>query len=227
MKISKITKGLKALSLITASAIPLLSSVPVLAASATVSLVSAGSVSKGSFITVSIKENSGAEPVNAASATLKYPTDKLSYVSISSSSAFSVAAASSGGGGSVRVDRGSLSAVTGSQTVASVTFKALSDSGTASVTISTASVVSANSNSDIVSGTSGTNIGLHAAPVAAAAPPPDTIPPKITNVQATEIKATSTLINWTTSEPSSSEVNYGPSQSYGLSATDAHPVTDH
>jgi hypothetical protein len=55
-----------------------LSTSPAFAASATVSLISAGSATKGSYITVTIKENSGAEPVTAASATLSYPTDKLS-----------------------------------------------------------------------------------------------------------------------------------------------------
>jgi hypothetical protein len=217
-------------ALAVAAAIPLLTAAPVLAASATVSLVSSSSVTKGSNITVTIKENSGAEPVNAASASLSYPTDKLSYVSISNSSVFNIAAASSGGSGSVKVDRGSLSAVTGSQTVASVTFKALSDSGTAKINVTSASVISANTNADIASGTSGTTITLKApaaAPATPAAAPADTIPPKITAVATQDVKSSSVTITWTTSEPSTSEVSYGLSQSYGLSATDPTPVTAH
>jgi hypothetical protein len=217
----------KIFSLAAAAAIPLLAAAPVLAASATVSLVSSGSVAKGSYVTVTIKENSGSEPVNAASATLSYPTDKLSYISITSSSAFNIAAASSGGGGSVRVDRGALTPATGSQTVASVTFKALADSGTASVGVTSASVISANSNSDINSGSSGTNIALKAPAPAPAAAPADTIPPVITAVTVQDVKSSSVTISWTTSEPASSEVNYGLGQSYGLSATNPNPGTVH
>jgi hypothetical protein len=215
-------------ALAVAAAIPLLTAAPVLAASATVSLVSSGSVAKGSNITVTIKENSGAEPVNAASASLSYPTDKLSYVSISNSSVFNIAAASSGGSGSVKVDRGSLSAVTGSQTVASVTFKALSDSGTAKINVTSASVISANTNADIASGTSGTTITLKApaaAPATPAAAPADTIPPKITAVATQDVKSSSVTITWTTSEPSTSEVSYGLSQSYGLSPDSSFSTT--
>jgi len=227
MKNNRLKKLLKATSLVIASSIPLLSSVSVFAASATMSLSSAGSVVKGSYITVSIRENSGAEPVNAAKATLSYPANLLSFVSVNSSSAFGVAASGSGGGGTVSVDRGALPAVSGSQTVATVTFKALTDSGTAAIAITSGSVLSANDSSELYAGGSGTNIALKAPAPVAEAPPADTIPPKITAVSAGTITPNTAIISWTTSEPATSEVNYGPNQSYGLAAADNNLVTDH
>jgi hypothetical protein len=228
MKIShiipKVTKLLSALVIVL---LPVLVAVPVYAASATVSLVSSGSAIKGNYVTVTIRENSGAEPVNGAGATLSYPADKLTFVSIASSSAFGIAAASSGGGGSVKVDRGALSPVTGTQTVATVTFRALTDSGSATVNVTSASVFSANSNTDIASGSSGTTIAFRAPTPVAPPPPADTTPPTITNVKVSEIKANSATISWTTSEPSTTEVNYGTNKSYGLTAVSATPVTEH
>jgi len=199
----------------------------VLAASASMSLSSAGSVTKGSYITVSIRENSGSEPVNAARATLSYPTAQLQFISISSSSAFSIVAANSGGGGSVNVDRGALPAVSGSQTIASVTFKALTDSGTAAVTFACAQVISANSNTDISGAKTGTTISLKA-PVAAPPPAPkDTTPPTITKITVSDLTTSSATLNWTTSEPSTSEISYGPSKGYGLAAVEAISNTVH
>jgi hypothetical protein len=207
--------------------LPLLNPAAVFAASASMSLSSAGSATKGNYVTVSIHENSGAEPVNAARATLSYPTSLLQFISISSSSAFSIVAANSGGGGSVNVDRGAIPAVTGSQTIASVTFKALTDSGSATVSITSGQVISANSNSDISGGKTGTTIALKA-PVAAPPPAPkDTTPPSITKITVSDLTISSATINWTTSEPSTSEVSYGPSKGYGLAAVETTANTVH
>jgi hypothetical protein len=210
---------------------PLLSAPSALAASATLSLSPASSsVTQGNILTVSIYENSDDEPVNAATATLSYPTDKLDFVSISSSSAFAIVAANSGGGGTVSIDRGALPAVTGRQLVASVRFSAKTNSGSAAVTITSGTVVSANSNSNIMSGSSGGNYTFKA-PVAAApaAPPPpkDTTPPVIKDVAVTEISYNTATVTWTTSEPASSQVDYGLNNGYGLAAGDNNFVTAH
>lgn len=204
---------------------------PVYAASATLSLSPASaSVGQGSYLTVSIRENSGANGVNGVKATLTYPANLLDFVSISSSSAFGIIAANSGGGGSVNVERGALPAVSGSQTVATVRFKAKASSGKATITFAGSSQVTSNdgSGANILTGTSGGNYTL--TPPAApgpAAPPPDTIPPKITAVSAGSITPTTAIISWTTSEPANSEVNYGINQNYGLAAVDNNFVTDH
>ena len=227
MGTSKIKKTLKTLALALAALAPLLSSAHVFAASATESLVSVGSAAKGGFVTVTLKENSGAEPVNVATAVINYPADKLSFISVNSSSAFSIAASSSGGGGTVHIDRGALPAVSGSQTVASITFKALTDSGTAVLSIASGTVYSANSSSNIYAGGSGTSIALKPVPPPVVAPPPDTIPPKITAINVSQVTVTSALVSWTTSEPATSEVDYGPTQGYGLAAADGALVTDH
>lgn len=207
--------------------VPLLNPTSVFAASASMSLSSAGSVTKGSYVTVSIRENSGSEPVNAAKATLSYPTAQLQFVSISSSGAFSIVAANSGGAGSVNVDRGALPAVNGSQTIASVTFKALVDTGTAAVNFTAGQVISANSNADIAGGKSGTSIALKAPAVALPPAPKDTTPPTIAQVSVSDITSGSATINWTTSEPSTSEISYGPNTSYGLAAVETNPNTVH
>ncbi|MDP2702661.1 MAG: cohesin domain-containing protein, partial [Candidatus Rokubacteria bacterium] len=213
-------------------ALPLFAPFAAYADSATLYLSPAsGSVSKGSILTISVRENSGNEPVNSVQANLSYPANLLDFVSISSSSAWGVVAQNSGGGGSVQIARGALPAVSGDQLVASVRFKAKTDSGTASINFASGSaVVSANSNTDVKSGERGGNYTLKAPAPAASAPaeaPKDTIPPKIDKVEATEITATTAVITWTTSEPSTSEVTYGPSQKYGIAAADTNTVTDH
>lgn len=199
----------------------------VYAASASMSLSASSSATKGSTLSVSIRENSGSEPVNAASATVSYPTGSLSYSSVSNSSAFGISAATSGGGGSVHVERGSLSAVTGSQTVATIKFKVLTDSGTATLAITSGQVLSANTNSNIASGFSGVSVALKAPAPTPQAPPADTIPPKVTDVKATNMTFNGTTITWTTSEPANSVVSYGPTNAYGLTASDGSLVTDH
>jgi hypothetical protein len=203
---------------------PLVTSSYVLAASASMYLTTSGSSVKGGTLSVSIRENSGGEPVNAASATITYPTSLLSYLSTSNSGAFGIAAATSGGGGSAHVERGALSTVSGAQTVAIVNFRVLSDSGTATINFSDGQVLSANTNGNIAGGFSGVSAHL-SAPVVA--PPPDTIPPKITDVKVSAITSTSATVNWTTTEPATSEVDYGPTNGYGLSAADGNLVTDH
>jgi len=187
-----------------------------------------GSVSKGSILTVSIRENSGNEPVNSVQANLSYPANLLDFVSINSSSAWGVVAQNSGGSGSVQIARGALPAVSGDQLVASVRFRAKTDSGTASINFASGSaVVSASSNKDVKSGERGGSYSLKAAASAPAETPKDTAPPTITKVEVKEITATTAVITWTTSEPATSEVTYGPSQKYGIAAADTNTVTDH
>lgn len=48
---------------------------------------------------------------------------------------------------------------------------------------------------------------------------PDTAPPAITGVNAASVTSTSATISWTTNEPASSQVKYGPATSYGQTTT--------
>jgi hypothetical protein len=213
----------------------LLSTPLAFAASASMSLSpSSSGVTNGSTFTVTITENSGAEPVNAAKAVLSYPANLLDFVSISSSSAFGIVAANSGGGGSVQIDRGALPAVSGSRTVASVRFKAKASAGTATVSlVGGSSVVSANSNTNILSGLGSANYALKAPtaapPAAPAAPPPpkDTTAPTLTGVAVSDLLTNSATVTWTTSEPATSEVDYGINTGYGLASGDNNLVTAH
>jgi hypothetical protein len=227
MKVTnKLFKTLTATLVALAAVIP---AVPVHAASATLSLSpSSSSVSKGATLTVSVRENSGADAVHAVQANLTYPADLLSFLSISSSSAFPIDAQSSGGGGSVQIARGSTG-VTGLQTVATVRFKALTNSGKATISFAGGSSVASNG-TDITAGTSGGTYTLTDPPVAAPAapePPKDTTPPKITDVKVTEIGVNSAVLTWTTSEPATSEVHYGATKSYGWAEIDGNLVTAH
>ncbi|HEX8762447.1 MAG TPA: Ig-like domain-containing protein [Candidatus Saccharimonadales bacterium] len=57
---------------------------------------------------------------------------------------------------------------------------------------------------------------------------PDTGAPTVTNVQATSVTGTAATISWTTNEDSDSQVEYGPTTSYGSSTTlDATLSTSH
>jgi hypothetical protein len=198
------------------------------AASASVRLSPAsGNVAKGSVITIGIRENSGSQAVNAAAVTVSYPAAQFDFVSISNSSAFGVVAANSGGGGSVHVERGALPAVSGDQLIASFSLRAKVNSGTATLSIPSADIRSASDNSSITGAVSGGTYTLTNAPTPAAAAPKDTTPPAISNVKATNVYTNYALITWTTSEPSTSEVMYGPNAGYGIAAADQAMVTAH
>jgi hypothetical protein len=199
-----------------------------LASASTINLTpSSSSVSKGSLVRVNIYENSGGDAVNAARATLSYPANLLDYVSISNSAAFSIVAASGGGGGSVQVERGALPAVTGRQLLATVTFRAKTDAGSAPITVTGGSVLSEASNGETLTGSSGTNLTLTPVPPTAEVPPPDTTPPTITKIKVVNIGPNSATITWTTSEPANSKVSYGFNTNYGVEAVDNAQVTDH
>src|SRR3989475_546704 len=59
-------------------------------------------------------------------------------------------------------------------------------------------------------------------------PPPDTTPPTITNISASNISSTGATITWTTNEPADSQVEYGTTTSYGqTSPIDGTLATTH
>lgn len=229
---SKVKKFFRILSVVLIAALPLASARPAYAASASLSLSpSSASISNGSSITVSIRVNVSGGSTNGVQANLSYPSNLLDFVSIGSSSAFSVVAQNSGGSGSVKVGRGALPAVSGSQLVATVTFRAKASSGTANINFAGGTyVTNASTNAAISSSKSGASYTLRA-PAAPAPPPPskpaDKIPPTIKTVASSEEKFTSAVITWVTSEPSTSEVQYGPTDGYGITYVNKKLVTNH
>lgn len=185
-------------------------------------------VANGSYLTIYIYENSGGTAVNSVQANLSYTSSLLQFVSIGSSSAFGIVAQNSGGGGSVKIARGALPSVSGTQLVASVTFKALSSSGTASISFASGSaVVSASGSSNILGSKSGGSYTLTKPAPAPKKPAPDTKAPTIKNVNVTDIKYNSATLTWDTSEPATSEVDYGLNTKYGLVAQSSKLVTKH
>jgi hypothetical protein len=218
---------LSALFLITLLLQPLAAS-----AAATIGLSSSGAATRGGIVTVGIYENSGGDAVNAASVTLSYPANLLTYTGVSNSGAFNIAAATSGGGGKVFLERGALSPVAGRQLIATVSFRAAAV-GSAAVTVSGGSILSATTNGELFGGGSGTTIAIRepvaAAPAKPAPPPPpkDTTPPSITDVKVSDIGPYAATVTWKTSEPANSKVDYGFTDKYGVTASDGAMVTDH
>ncbi len=202
---------------------PLMAVPSVFAASATMSLSpGSGSEAEGSTFTLNIYENSGTDPVSAVSADLSYPANLLSFDNISSSYAFGIVASNSGGNGSVNIDRGAIPAVTGNQLVASVRFKVLASSGTASVTFNNDSkLVNAHSNAEIPSAKSGGIYNLEASSMQ------DTTLPTITGVMLSDVGSNAATVTWTSSKPATSEVDYGVNSGYGLATGDGSFVLTH
>ncbi len=112
------------------------------AASSSLSVIPASSnVALGSTFTVTIRENSGIDTVNAVQADLTYPATKLQFNSIDvTSSAFSVQATNTGGAGTISIARGTSTPVSGDQIVAVVSFTAIG-TGAANVAFAASSAV--------------------------------------------------------------------------------------
>ncbi|HJR58956.1 MAG TPA: LamG-like jellyroll fold domain-containing protein [Vicinamibacterales bacterium] len=71
------------------------------------------------------------------------------------------------------------------------------------------------------------NESAPSAPAAATTLAPDSTPPRLSGVTATGVTSSEATITWTTDEPASSAVEYGPTTSYGSSAYDHSVVTSH
>lgn len=94
-----------------------------------------GSLTNGNTLVITIREDSGSDPVNAVQASLTYPTARLQFQSISTaSSPFTTTAQATGGSGSVDIGVALLGdSVTGNNIVATVTFTIIS-TGSAAIT---------------------------------------------------------------------------------------------
>jgi hypothetical protein len=112
-------------------------------------------VSAGSTLSVQVWADSGTNTVNAVQANLAYPIDKLNFVGIdTTNTAFGVEAQSTGGNGTVLIARGSATAVSGKQLVATVKFTPLSTSSKHR----SSAVVSFSKDAALLSNVSNTNI---------------------------------------------------------------------
>jgi hypothetical protein len=120
----------------------------------------------GINFTLQVRENSGAEAVNAVEADFTYDQTKLQYVSADiSGGAFPVGPAATGGSGSVAIAAGSTTNRTGDQLVATVTFKPLTSSlGSSSTFSGTSAIVRTSDTTNIWNGNTFAGIyGLNSA----------------------------------------------------------------
>ena len=185
-----------------------------------------GSIGVGATQAVQVRLNAGGDAVNAVSAYLSYPADKLDISYINYGSAFSIAAEGSYGGGSIRIARGSISPVSGNVLVATIGFRGKS-LGTASVSFvggSAAPRASDSSESLNLGASRGGTFNVVTAPPKPAA----ASALNISDVRISDIATNSATISWKTDQQSDSTVNYGLEQDrYFLSANKADLVTEH
>lgn len=211
-----------------------------LAASATLNLTPATvNTGQGGVFSVGININTSGNPVNAVQAVLSYPTASLDFVSITTTDVFGIGAEKKGGNGTVSIVRASTEAVTGTQLIASVKFKAKATTGSAKIAFTDASKVLTTdaSGNNVLGATTGSTVNFKGVASSTAtgssstgtavADPNDKIAPKISNVKVADIKSNSATITWITSEPATSEVDYGLDSNYGLAASNSDYVTQH
>ena len=218
--------------------------VPVYSAEGTLYLSPASkTVNVGSNFTIAIRIDSNEININAVQANLSYPTGKLDFVSIdTSTSAFNVPMQETGGGGSVKIARMVIpNSIKGDKLVANVTFKAKS-AGTATVSFVSGTVVvkdadgapelttTKNGGSYTINSTnppppddgdtpkpppSSTSTST-ATTTTTTTPKKDTTAPKISGLRVSNIGFEKATISWVTNEKSSTVVEYGISKSLGI-----------
>lgn len=105
-----------------------------------------GSYSVGKTFTISVIADSGSDAFNSASGGLSFDKDLLSVQSVSKNGSaltlWAVEPSSSNSAGTVSFEGGNTSALTGSRTLVSITFKALKE-GTAKVSVTSGAVLAA------------------------------------------------------------------------------------
>jgi hypothetical protein len=153
-----------ALVLVTAQLLP---AKVVHAASANAFLSPSGiGVSKNSTLTVGVYENSDTDTVNAASLFIDFPTAyfKVSKSDIRNSAAFSIDASTTINGGQIELDRGSFTALSGTQLVATIDFHVVASGVAIPLTfdsVATNVITSSVDNTNIYSGGTGANFALY------------------------------------------------------------------
>lgn len=188
-------------------------------------------VAKNATLSVSVRMNSGGDQVNAVQANLTYSADKLDFISISSAgSSFPIDAASAGGSGTVSISRGVIgTGISGDKLIATVRFRVnASAQGSAAINFSGGSaLVRGSDQANILGGSTGGNYTIGAAVAASASTPAASIPLQITNVSVTDLSYNTATIEWKTSRPASSVVEYGVNTKYGLEQQVSGTSTTH
>lgn len=180
------------------------------AGSATLSLTPAsGSYRVGDTVTVTVQENSGTDAVNAVQADLNY-SGTLQHVSTNlSSSAFTLVGTNTAGGGSVKLGLASTTNRTGQQTVAVVTFRAIS-AGTSTISFAgTSAIVRASDVFNVLGPTSGATYTI-SGNTTTPTPTPTAKPTGTTTTTTTTKPPTTSTSTSNTTSPTSSTTNSSP-----------------
>lgn len=188
---------------------------------------SSGNLTPGSSLTVDVRVDSGSNEFNTVKTTLSYSADKLDFSNITCRDSFLIIQCS-GGNGTINIQVGSFSTLSGDQLIANLNFNVKASSGTASINFSSDSEVD-NGGQSLSLTTLGGTYNVSSPPPA---PPPatqqsDTIKPVIKNIEASQITTKSATITWQTSEPATSEISYGINTNYGLLVADDNLVMNH
>lgn len=199
----------------------------------------------GGTVVVSVRLNTEGDSVNAISAFLSYPADKLDVTYVNPGSVFAIGAENSYGGGVIKISRGSLSGVSGNVNVATIGFKGKS-AGTATVSFiggSSAPRASDSSDSLNLGGSSGGTFTIGG--VAATPTPKTTITPTkpgqtitvpsinpeqliISDIKEVDIASGSATITWKSNREANSMVEYGLEKgNYFLSSSSETLVSAH
>jgi hypothetical protein len=125
-------------------------------------------VNTNDTITITIKVDTGGDPVNAVQANLTYPTALFDSVTVTSTAAFDVIAENTAGSGTIKVARGATTPVNGVVDVATLTLHAVA-SGTQAINFASGSmIVRSTDNTNILATTAGGNYTVNTP----ATPPP-------------------------------------------------------
>lgn len=179
-------------------------------------------IAKDSYFSVSVRVN--ADTVDAVQANLSYPADKIDFTGLSyGGTGFEIQAEGSGGGGSIRIGRGSITAKSGDVLVATISFRAKVDSGSATVSF-TSGTEGIKGGSVVANAGSG---GTYSFTEPAPEPEKDKTAPKISDVKAVDIGLNKATITWTTNEKATSTVEYGPTEKLGITASSTKLVKSH
>lgn len=200
-----------------------------------------GRVSTGGNITVQVRLNTAGEAVNAVSAFLSYPADKLEVAWIGyGGSAFGIQAESAYGGGGIKISRGNFSGVSGNVGVATISFRGKAEGAATVAFIGGSAAPRASDSSDslnlggsaggtytVIKGASGGSQGSSAGGSAGTATSTN-VAPKISDLKVAEISTNSATISWKTDQLSDSFLEYGlEPEEFILNAGNGNLVTEH
>lgn len=188
-----------------------------------------GSYGQGSTLKVDVGVNTGGDLVNAVQANVAYPTDKLQFVSVATGgSALTIFADRYASGGVVRIGGGTPGAgFSGSRHVATIFFKVLNESGSGTLSMSGGSAVLRSSdNQNILTGGGSATYSFTNKP-ATQSGSVDTQAFKISDIKAGDIGKNSAVVVWKTDTKSTSLVEYGLNNSYGLVNSSTDLTTEH